>query len=254
MDLSLSEVVMMNFRRASPSSSRYRPNNGNRIVHECKCTNCKEQRFGGGCTNFTRQEIKWLKLDKYDKFAMTWASEAFDTCNIILGLPGLPTKPVVTDACSGDGGNVIQFVCCERFSKVTAVELNEVRCKKYLRHNVDTAMRLRQSRKNAKVNIICGDYLKCMRTLEQDVVFLDVPWGGPKYATESLCVLHLGNKHVADIIIYLYNNRTKNKTKHVVLMTPFNFDAEDMQQELTSRLELRLLHTFLKFTLHVVSF
>jgi hypothetical protein len=254
MNLSLSEVVVMNFEPVPLSSSGYRPNNGDRIVHECKNTECKVKRFRGGCTNFKRQEIEYLMLDNYDKFALTWASDAFETCKIILKLSGLPWKPVLTDACSGDGGNVIQFACCQGFSKVNAVELNQVRCKTYLYNNLNIAMHLRPHCKNVEVNIIWGDYLECMKTLQQDVVFLDVPWGGPQYSRLRHCVLHLGNKHIADIIVFLYKNKEHNKTKHVVIMTPFNFDANEMQYRLTSRLELRLLHTFRTFTLHVVSF
>ena len=33
--------------------------------------------------------------------------------------------------------------------------------------------------KNVEVNLILGDYLECMKTLQQDVVFLDVPWAVP---------------------------------------------------------------------------
>lgn len=42
-----------------------------------------------------------------------------------------------------------------------------------------------------------------------------------------------GNKHIGDIIVFLYKNKEHNKTKHVVIMTPFNFDANEIQYRLT---------------------
>lgn len=225
-------------------------------MHECVDMKKKKQRFRGGCTNFTDEEIQQLRLDMYDTFAMTWASEAFDTCNIILNLPGLPLKPVVTDSGSGDGGNVIQFACCKGFSKVNAVELNKDRCKNFLTHNVNTALSLRSDPNNAEVEIICGDYLEHVKTLHQHVVFLDVPWGGPEYDTEEHCVLRLGSKHIADIVAELYEHKKNNLTQYVVIMTPCNFDVDDMQERLTAKsdLNIKLLATFPKWTLHVVSF
>jgi hypothetical protein len=243
----------------SPVFLQYEPNNGDHTVHECTNTKQKEQHFKGGCTKFSHEEIQQLRMDMYDTFAMTWASEAFKTCNIILrlrGLHGLSKKPVVTDATSGCGGNVIQFACCERFGHVNAVELNKDRCKKFLTHNVNTALSLRSDRNNAEVKIICGDYLEHMKTLRQHVVFLAPPWGGPEYDTEEHCVLRLGRKHIADIVAELYEHKKKNLNQYVVIMTPCNFDVDDMQERLTeqSDLKIKLLATFPKWTLHVVSF
>lgn len=227
---------------------------------ECHDTKKKHDCFTGGCTHFTCEKIQELQLDQYDTFAMTWASEAYVICQSIIDIPFLPAKPVVTNACSGCGGNSIQFACCEGFSQVTTVEMNTKRFEQYLKHNVTTAKQMLPSHDNTHVELICRDHLQYKKILRQDVVFLDIPWGGPKYHTEQFCVLALQVVHVADIVIDLYkdsiNPDVNNGTKCVVMTAQLNFHLVDMQDKLSknSVLLIKLLVKFRKWNLHIFSF
>ena len=85
-------------------------------------------------------------------------------------LYGNLAKLSITDACACTGACAV--VLARHFRAVDAVELDAGRCAA-LRKNVVLCgadnMRVHQ-----------GDYNALSDTLRQDVVFLDVPWGGPE--------------------------------------------------------------------------
>ena len=84
----------------------------------------------------------------------------------------------ITDACACTGACAV--VLARHFRAVDAVELDAGRCAA-LRKNVLLC--------GADVTVHQGDYNALWDTLRQDVVFLDVPWGGPDYveAEGSAC-------------------------------------------------------------------
>lgn len=219
---------------------------------ECDDVHVKHHIFHGGKTGFTDNEIKHLKVDHYGTFSATCAKDAYTTCTAILALPGLPASPSITDACAGCGCNSIQFACCDRFQTVRVVELNPVRFERYLKHNIATAMQMHPVTQT-DTELICGNYLDVMYKT-QDVVFLDPPWGGPLYDTEGLCVLKLGGVHLGQIIRTLHTNRTKNKTKYVVMKAPHNLDVRDMQETLGDGLKLQCLKAFFHWKLYCIRF
>ena len=50
------------------------------------------------------------------------------------------------------------------------------------------------------VRVHNADYVSICRTLKQDVVFMDPPWGGPAYKdTAALLDLYLGPHRLADV-------------------------------------------------------
>merc|ERR1711903_362785 len=101
----------------------------------------------------------------------------------------------ITDACACTGACAV--VLARHFRAVDAVELDAGRCDA-LRKNVVLC--------GADVTVHHGDYnaLWDTHTLRQDVVFLDVPWGGPDYveAEESACDA-LGDVPLVDVVLRL---------------------------------------------------
>ena len=99
---------------------------------------------------------------------------------------------------------------------VDAVELDAGRCAA-LRKNVMLC--------GADVTVHHGDYNALYDTLRQDVVFLDVPWGGPDYveAEESACDA-LGDVPLVDVVL-----RLRQRVSAVALRLPtkgrFDVDA-----------------------------
>lgn len=119
------------------------------------------------------------------------------------------TKSVITDGTANVGGDTINF--STYFKTVNAVEINRLHCDA-LESNIKV-----YDRNN--VNIICNNYLKVMKTLKQDVIYLDPPWGGPDYKKHHSIDLFLGKTSISDIVIKL-----KNNAKFFVIKAPFNFN------------------------------
>ena len=121
-------------------------------------------------------------------------------------------KIIVTDATAGNGGNTLNFAI--NFLKVNAVEIDK---KEFdiLEKNINNL-----EIKNIKV--FNKDYLHLLNTLEQDVIFFDPPWGGPKYKKYKKIKLFLGKEKESNIVNI--TNKLKDKAKIIILKVPFNFD------------------------------
>ncbi len=121
----------------------------------------------------------------------------------------------ITDACACTGACAV--VLARHFRAVEAVELDAGRCDA-LRANVALCGA-------DAVSVHQGDYNALYDTLRQDVVFLDVPWGGPDYveAEESACDA-LGDVPLVDVVL-----RLRRRASAVALRLPtkgrFDVDA-----------------------------
>lgn len=149
----------------------------------------------------------------------------------IASLPGLPPKITITDGTASCGGNVMSFMCHSRYGHVNAVEVN-AETFNLLRQNIQITKQLRPY--SANVNTLFASYLDVMHTLEQDVVFLDPPWGGIGSNSKDgpLVDLQLGNKPLVEIVNDLYTNRHVKGTKYVVLKVCNRFNFEKFTDEL----------------------
>lgn len=122
-------------------------------------------------------------------------------------------KIVITDGTSNIGTDAISLAL--EFDKVNAIELIDKNCK-LLKHNINIYDL------HNKIHVYCHDFLNIINDLEQDVIYIDPPWGGKSYKTLDKMNLYLGNKSVADII-----NLHKDKAKLILIKTPNNFDFDD---------------------------
>ena len=117
---------------------------------------------------------------------------------------------VVTDATAGMGGNSISFA--KHFQRVNAVEFSPLHCD-ILQHNINA-----YDLKN--VDVRCADYSIIFNDLQQDVIFMDPPWGGSAYKLIPKLYLYLGVYPIEDLI---------NKINHkflVVVKAPMNLDLD----------------------------
>lgn len=212
----------------------------------------KEYLFAHGYAGLSSEQIHRLQVDDVALFSITPAPIADIMSREIASLKDIhPEKlgrlPVITDGCACVGGNVISFACCKLFSKVIAVEFDEIR-KNMLLHNVGVVDEIVRPHM-AAVEIYNESYVDAMLRLEQDIVFLDPPWGGPDYKDAALVRLFLGGKHLATIIAALRNT----STKYVVFKAPTNFDIDDMRQQLDAHsLQLTVLTRMHKMDLYSV--
>ena len=123
----------------------------------------------------------------------------------------IPVDSVITDATACIGGSSLAL--SQVFKRVYAIEFDETRFK-YLQENVATLGL-------ENVDCIYGDALQECLKLEQDAIFLDCPWGGPKYKESKTVMLYL-----SDIPLYDIVRQLQNKAKLFILKIPINFDEE----------------------------
>jgi hypothetical protein len=147
----------------------------------------------------------------------------------------------VLDACSGCGGNAIQFALAGM--KVIAIEID--------------SNRLQAAKKNAeiygvqdKITFILGDAIQVMEqqisssnTTPIDVIFLSPPWGGSNYKD-------LGNGRMFDVStdiilsggadgLTLFNT-ARMITKNIIYYLPKNVDRGAMLHELQSDFDMEM--------------
>lgn len=190
--------------------------------------------FSDSCISLTLKEIEQIKTDEAGLYSLTKMSIADDMCIRIANLPhlaDLPYLPVITDGTAGIGGNVMAFAVSALFSTVNAVEIDTERVS-MLTSNLD--LLLCSQRPLCHTVIFHRSYLHCMHKFEQDVVFLDPPWGGPKYKYSTSIDLFLDEQCIADVIQNIFE-KTSDKTRYVVLKVPFNFDIRKMNTKLSRR-------------------
>ncbi|KAE9350517.1 hypothetical protein PF008_g6400 [Phytophthora fragariae] len=131
---------------------------------------------------------------------------------------------VVTDGTACVGGNVLSF--CDFFTHVNAIENDSTRVQ-MLRHNL-------QVLKKTNARCIHSNYLDVMLELQQDVVFLDPPWGGPEYKDLEKVDLFLGGLPLHEICARLQGN-----TKCIVLKVPSNFDGDKFSKLVPGKVVIR---------------
>ena len=110
------------------------------------------------------------------------------------------------------GGDTIRLA--QTFRHVNAVECDAARVD-MLRSNVATLG------VEENVSVYHADYLDICDTLEQDLVYVDAPWGGPDYKLLDSVQLHLSNVPLGDVC-----RRVWPRTKYLVLKVPVNFDKK----------------------------
>ena len=184
---------------------------------------------------FSQESREFHKHVRYDEVALYSATDqltAMAITNIILSLPNVTTDSVVTDATSCIGGNVIEFV--RTFSAVNAVEIDPQRID-MLRYNLDFLSLL------PKVTLHCNDYCKVHDKIQQDVVFIDPPWGGRSYKQQQQVELSLGECKIGTVC-----KNVLQHTKHVVTKVPSNYSVQAFAKVVGCRVRvLRLSHTLL---------
>lgn len=119
---------------------------------------------------------------------------------------------VITDATANIGGNAISFYL-NGFSRVNAVEIEPMTCQ-LLKENLKAYGYLNE-------HVYCDSYLNVYEKLDQDVIFIDPPWGGPDYKSVDILDIYLGPTNLIDLCHKLIQNK---QTSLIVLKLPTNYN------------------------------
>lgn len=161
-----------------------------------------------------------LQITDVGMYSVTQKNEAKEILDIIKNYYSKLNTLTITDATAGVGGDTINFAL--NFKFVHAVEFSPIHCQ-IVKHNVNV-----YHLKNIK--IYCGNYLEIMKKIEQDIIYLDPPWGGMDYKEKKNLPLFLGKKRIENVIEDLLKN-----AKMFVVKVPFNFDLEHFQKTLRDK-------------------
>ncbi len=172
-------------------------------------------------------EIKQqFKYDDYSLWSFTHLAIGDEICCELLKLDGISAQSTVTDAMSSIGGNTIAFA--RAFAYVNAVEIDDDRRDK-LEHNLEIC-----GIENVK---IYASYYQClMKTLKQDIIFIDPPWG-IDYRNQSTVRLFIDGPFddVAPIELESFINELPEH-KYCVVKLPFNYDLEHMKRRVQGKI------------------
>ena len=119
----------------------------------------------------------------------------------------------ITDATAGVGGNTISFL--QNYGNVNSIEIDSDRFS-YLKNNIEIY------NLSKKIKLYNADYTLIYDKLEQDIVFIDPPWGGKNYKDNDNIDLKL-----SDIDLSLICNNLKDNTNLIVIKVPQNFNFKN---------------------------
>lgn len=122
------------------------------------------------------------------------------------------TDITVTDACCNVGSDSLMLA--KYFKKVNSIELDKTNFEAF-KNNVEIYG-------YDNMNIINGDSLEILKSLEQDVIYADFPWSGKDYKKIKNLKLYLGNVELAD-----FYKQFKYSAKLHVYKVPFNYDINN---------------------------
>lgn len=149
---------------------------------------------------------------------------------------------IITETNGGVGGDTLNFA--NKFKFVNTVELDPKRCD-YLDNNLKI-YDLRD-----KVEIYNNDALNVIYTIEnQDIVFMDPPWGGSDYKKYNKISLSIGAKTIETITNELFDDSiTKCPPELIVLKLPINYDINNFKKLVNHPIKIFSYKKMLIFTI-----
>ena len=159
-----------------------------------------------------------LQISNIGEYSITPSTDSYKMAELLLkSIKGCKQNLTITDTTCGNAGNTIHFSYF--FENVIAVEISKLHCT-ICKNNLNV-----YNIKN--VNLIHADYLKIMRKLKQDIIFIDPPWGGPSYKNFTKLPLYLGCKRLDKIV---YNIIQLKLCKIIGIKIPNNFDINSFYE------------------------
>lgn len=125
------------------------------------------------------------------------------------------TDLVITDGTGNNGSDTIALALT--FKTVNSIELNDINYK-VLKNNIEVY-------KLKNVNIYKGSSLEHFKKINQDVIYIDAPWGGTNYKENERIELYMDNKNLGQIF-----NENKEYAKLFIFKLPKNYDFTNFIQ------------------------
>ena len=140
-----------------------------------------------------------------------------------------PSDLVATDATGNIGGDTVGLWRMG-FHQVNSFEIDSTTCD-ILKDNL-AVLGLPSN------HVMCQDYLSQMDQLQQDVVFIDAPWGGPDYREQTDLDITLSNVSVKTIARRLLG---QGLTQVLMMKLPLNYHDDNLITEFSPKYSHRRL-------------
>ena len=159
--------------------------------------------------NIKNFNYKKLQLTTEGLFSVSKVNASTILVNLIKKYMNNNTNITITDATSNNGSDTINLAL--NFNKVNAIELDPINYK-VLVNNINTY-------KLENINTYNKDSLNVLNKLDQDIIYIDAPWGGSDYKLKKDIGLYMSNNEISDIY-----NKFKDKCKIFIFKVPFNYN------------------------------
>jgi SAM-dependent methyltransferase len=172
----------------------------------------------------TNNEKKLAKMRMTDValYSITHPIHTQDLLDVIVEFLGEEKKineMVVTDANASVGGDT--YILLKNFKFVNAVELYGLHCD-ILRHNLKILCPKLFNDDHIKIHN--ANYLEIYSKLEQDIIYLDPPWGGPDYRKYKVLDIYYCRDNKSIEFSDFVNKRLFNKARLIIMKLPENYD------------------------------
>lgn len=142
-------------------------------------------------------------------------------------------KMVITDGTGNIGSDTIMFGLT--FNKVNSIELESINYQA-LTNNI------KEYKLENTVNLYHDDTIKRLTKLQQDIIYIDAPWGGPSYKENKNMLLYLSNLELSDIYI-----KFMDKAKLFVFKVPRNYNVNYLVEKITGANKNISIHIYTYF-------
>lgn len=162
-----------------------------------------------------------LKINEEGKYSVTKPETSIFIIEYLLKKINI-NNITVLDGTGNVGGDTIGFGLNSKVKKVYSTEINKENYE-ILKNNVSVY------KLNHKVQLHCDDFTKHIKNLPEsfcDLVFIDPPWGGPRYKFVEKLNLYMSNINIGLICKEI---KSKKISKYLSLKVPFNFNITAFQ-------------------------
>lgn len=159
----------------------------------------------------SRGNYKKLKFTEESLYSVSGIAGAKELYKIITKYVPETSTLTVTDGTANVGSDSVYMA--QKFKLVNSIELSKDTYE-VLKSNINVL-----GIKN--INLISGDTTEVLKTLKQDIIFVDAPWGGTDYKKHDKMKLYMSGKEISEL--YLEN---KDHCKLFVFKVPCNYDVE----------------------------
>ncbi len=159
-----------------------------------------------------------LDYDEEGLYSITHPKDADLISTTIIEILGTNNISIV-DMTAGCGGNMISFV--KYFTKTVGIELNTKRYNILKKNLSQYPFNNYELINDDSINYIINN----INNINNDVFFIDPPWGGPDYKKTMNIELYLSNIKLSEFILMLPKN------KLIVLKLPFNYNMNAINKD-----------------------